>query len=116
MSRIRLVWSRIWNVLSDFFVTIGCSDNLSISFFAIDSLCQLTMKFLDREEIANYNFQNEFMKPFIIVIRKSRAVEIRELVIRCVSQLVFSRVKSVKSGWRSLFMVVSKSLINCIAC
>lgn len=105
MSRIRLVWSSIWNVLSDFFVTIGCSDNLSISIFAIDSLRQLAMKFLDREELANYNFQKEFMKPFIIVMRKSRAVEIRELIIRCVSQLVFSRVKSVKSGWRSMFMV-----------
>ncbi|XP_020683797.1 brefeldin A-inhibited guanine nucleotide-exchange protein 2 isoform X1 [Dendrobium catenatum] len=105
MSRIRLVWSSIWNVLSDFFVTIGCSDNLSISIFAIDSLRQLAMKFLDREELANYNFQKEFMKPFIIVMRKSRSVEIRELIIRCVSQLVFSRVKSVKSGWRSMFMV-----------
>ncbi|XP_020576341.1 brefeldin A-inhibited guanine nucleotide-exchange protein 2-like [Phalaenopsis equestris] len=105
MSRIRLVWSHIWNVLSDFFVTVGCSDNLSVSIFAIDSLRQLAMKFLDREELANYNFQNEFMKPFIIVMRKSKAVEIRELIIRCVSQLVFSRVKCVKSGWRSLFMV-----------
>ncbi|KAL0913421.1 hypothetical protein M5K25_016882 [Dendrobium thyrsiflorum] len=105
MSRIRLVWSTIWNVLSDFFVTIGCSDNLSISIFAIDSLRQLAMKFLDHEELANYNFQKEFMKPFIIVMRKSRSVEIRELIIRCVSQLVFSRVKSVKSGWRSMFMV-----------
>lgn len=105
MNRIRLVWSSIWNVLSDFFVTIGCLDNLSISIFAMDSLRQLALKFMDCEELANYNFQREFLKPFAIVMRKSRAVEIRELIIRCVSQLVFTRVKSVKSGWRSMFMV-----------
>uniref|UniRef100_A0A803NXA6 SEC7 domain-containing protein n=1 Tax=Cannabis sativa TaxID=3483 RepID=A0A803NXA6_CANSA len=105
MNRIRLVWSSIWHVLSDFFVTIGCSENLSIAIFAMDSLRQLSMKFLDREELANYNFQNEFMKPFVIVMRKSSAVEIRELIIRCVSQMVLSRVNNVKSGWKSMFMV-----------
>ncbi|XP_011093196.1 brefeldin A-inhibited guanine nucleotide-exchange protein 2 isoform X1 [Sesamum indicum] len=105
MSRIRLVWSKIWEVLSDFFVTIGCSENLSIAIFGIDSLRQLSMKFLEREELANYNFQNEVMKPFVIVMRKSGAVEIRELIIRCVSQMVLSRVNNVKSGWKSMFMV-----------
>ncbi|KAJ4895098.1 Brefeldin A-inhibited guanine nucleotide-exchange protein 3 [Raphanus sativus] len=105
MNRIRLVWSSIWHVLSDFFVAIGCSDNLSIAIFAMDSLRQLSMKFLEREELANYNFQNEFMKPFVVVMRKSGAVEIRELIIRCVSQMVLSRVNSVKSGWKSMFMI-----------
>ncbi|WJX87162.1 Brefeldin A-inhibited guanine nucleotide-exchange protein 2 [Trifolium repens] len=105
MNRIRLVWSSIWHVLSDFLVTIGCSANLSIAIFAMDSLRQLSMKFLEREELANYNFQNEFMKPFVIVMRKSNAVEIRELIIRCVSQMVLSRVNNVKSGWKSMFMV-----------
>ncbi|KAL6124375.1 hypothetical protein ACLB2K_076888 [Fragaria x ananassa] len=105
MNRIRLVWSSIWHVLSNFFVTIGCSENLSIAIFAMDSLRQLSMKFLEREELANYNFQNEFMKPFVIVMRKSSAVEIRELIIRCVSQMVLSRVNNVKSGWKSMFMV-----------
>ncbi|XP_019432960.1 PREDICTED: brefeldin A-inhibited guanine nucleotide-exchange protein 2-like isoform X2 [Lupinus angustifolius] len=107
MNRIRLVWSRIWHVLSDSFVTIGCSENLSIAIFAMDSLRQLSMKFLEREELANYNFQNEFMKPFIIVMRQSSAVEIRELIVRCVSQMVLARVNNVKSGWKSMFMVLS---------
>ncbi|KAH9302370.1 hypothetical protein KI387_013953, partial [Taxus chinensis] len=105
MNRIRLVWSRIWNVLSSFFVTVGCSENLSVAIFVMDSLRQLAMKFLEREELANYNFQNEFMKPFVIVIQKSSSVEIRELVIRCVSQMVLARVNNIKSGWKSMFMV-----------
>ncbi|KAI4364683.1 hypothetical protein MLD38_020740 [Melastoma candidum] len=105
MDRIRLVWSSIWHVLSEFFVSIGCSENLSIAIYGMDLLRQLSMKFLEREELANYNFQNEFMKPFVVVMRKSSAVEIRELIIRCVSQMVLSRVKNVKSGWKSMFMV-----------
>ena len=44
-------------------------------------------------------------KPFVIVMQKSSSVEIRELVIRCVSQMVLARVNNVKSGWKSMFMV-----------
>lgn len=105
MNRIRIAWSRMWSVLSDYFVIQGCSGNLSVAMYAMDSLRQLAMKFLEREELANYNFQNEFMKPFVIVMRKSSSVEIRELIIRCVSQMVFARVANVKSGWKIMFMV-----------
>ncbi|XP_048492605.1 brefeldin A-inhibited guanine nucleotide-exchange protein 1 isoform X2 [Beta vulgaris subsp. vulgaris] len=105
MNRIRLVWSRIWNVLSDFFVSVGLSENLSVAIFVMDSLRQLAMKFLEREELANYNFQNEFLRPFVIVMQKSSSAEIRELIVRCISQMVLSRVSNVKSGWKSVFMV-----------
>ncbi|KAK6946553.1 Sec7 domain [Dillenia turbinata] len=105
MNRIRLVWSRIWNVLSDFFVSVGLSENLSVAIFVMDSLRQLAMKFLEREELANYNFQNEFLRPFVIVMQKSSSAEIRELIVRCISQMVLSRVNNVKSGWKSVFMV-----------
>ncbi|XAR59899.1 hypothetical protein NMG60_11015909 [Bertholletia excelsa] len=105
MNRIRLVWSRIWSVLSDFFVLVGLSENLSVAIFVMDSLRQLAMKFLEREELANYNFQNEFLRPFVIVMQKSSSAEIRELIVRCISQMVLSRVSNVKSGWKSVFMV-----------
>ncbi|KAJ7513781.1 hypothetical protein O6H91_23G014100 [Diphasiastrum complanatum] len=105
MNRIRLVWSRMWNVLSEYFVTVGCSNNLSVAMYSMDSLRQLATKFLEREELAHYNFQNQFLKPFVIVMRKSSSIEIRELIIRCVSQMVFARVSNVKSGWKIMFMV-----------
>ncbi|OMP11373.1 SEC7-like protein [Corchorus olitorius] len=105
MNRIRLVWSRMWNVLSDFFVAVGLSENLSVAIFVMDSLRQLAMKFLEREELANYNFQNEFLRPFVIVMQRSSSTEIKELIVRCISQMVLSRVTNVKSGWKSVFMV-----------
>jgi brefeldin A-inhibited guanine nucleotide-exchange protein len=105
MNRIRLVWSRIWKVLSDFFVSVGLSENLSVAIFVMDSLRQLAMKFLEREELANYNFQNEFLQPFAVVMQKSNASEVRELIVRCVSQMVLSRVNNIKSGWKSVFTV-----------
>ncbi|PSC72251.1 brefeldin A-inhibited guanine nucleotide-exchange 2-like [Micractinium conductrix] len=105
MGRIRLVWSRIWAVLADFFIEVGCHQNLSVAMYAVDSLRQLAMKFLERDELSNFSFQNDFLRPFVVVMRHSGAVEIRELIIRCVSQMVLARVGNVKSGWKSMFMV-----------
>ncbi|KAE8699727.1 Brefeldin A-inhibited guanine nucleotide-exchange protein 3 [Hibiscus syriacus] len=54
--------------------------NLILGFLALRRLLRLPVnEILEREELANYNFQNDFMKPFVIVMRKSSAVEIREL-------------------------------------
>ncbi|GMH20769.1 hypothetical protein Nepgr_022611 [Nepenthes gracilis] len=105
MNRIRLVWSRIWNVLSDFFVSIGLSENLSAAIFVMDSLLQLAMKFLEREELANYKFQNECLRPFVVVMQKSSSAKIRELIVRCISHMDLIRVSNVKSSWKSVFMV-----------
>ncbi|CAL9120980.1 unnamed protein product [Musa textilis] len=46
------------------------------------------MKFLEREELAHYNFQNEFLRSFVVVMQKSVSSEIPELIVRCVSQIV----------------------------
>ena len=78
----RLVWNRIWAVLSDFFIAVGRHSNLAVAMYAVDSLRQLAMRFLTRDELANYSFQNDFLKPFVVVMRLSKAVEIRELIIR----------------------------------
>ncbi|CAL9158547.1 unnamed protein product, partial [Musa hybrid cultivar] len=63
------------------------------------------MKFLEREELANYNFQNEFLRPFVVITQKSVSSKIRELMVLCVSHMVLGRVNHVKSGWKSVFMV-----------
>ena len=38
MARIRFVWTRIWQMLSEHFVHVGSHENLNVSIFAIDSL------------------------------------------------------------------------------
>ncbi|GBG70096.1 hypothetical protein CBR_g5727 [Chara braunii] len=105
MSRIRLVWARIWAVLSSHFVTAGGHPDLKISMYAIDSLRQLAIKYLERAELANFTFQNDIMKPFVVIMRTNKTGEIRELIVQCIVQMIDCRVGSIKSGWRSVFMV-----------
>ncbi|XP_046857721.1 brefeldin A-inhibited guanine nucleotide-exchange protein 1-like [Xenia sp. Carnegie-2017] len=50
MGRIRLQWSRIWAVLGDHFNKCGCNPNEEVAFFCVDSLRQLSIKFLEKGE------------------------------------------------------------------
>jgi len=46
-----------------------------------------------------------FFDHLSLLCKKSSSAEIRELIVRCISQMVLSRVSNVKSGWKSVFKV-----------
>ncbi|KAF7836855.1 brefeldin A-inhibited guanine nucleotide-exchange protein 5 [Senna tora] len=105
MPRIRLVWARIWSVLAAHFISAGNHHDEKISIYAIDSLRQLGMKYLEHAELANFTFQNDILKPFVVLIRNSQSESIRRLIVDCIVQMIKSKVVRIKSGWRSVFMV-----------
>ncbi|XP_019395342.1 PREDICTED: brefeldin A-inhibited guanine nucleotide-exchange protein 2 [Crocodylus porosus] len=73
MNRIRLQWSRIWQVIGDHFNKVGCNPNEDVAIFAVDSLRQLSMKFLEKGELANFRFQKDFLRPFEHIMKKNRS-------------------------------------------
>ncbi|PIN20402.1 Guanine nucleotide exchange factor [Handroanthus impetiginosus] len=105
MARIRMVWARIWSVLAHHFIFAGSHPDEKVAMYAIDSLRQLAMKYLERAELANFTFQNDILKPFVVLIRNSRNESIRRLIVDCIVQMIKSKVGSIKSGWRSVFMI-----------
>lgn len=105
MARIRMVWARIWSVLANHFISAGSHHEEKIAMYAIDSLRQLGMKYLERAELTNFTFQNDILKPFVVLMRNSRSESIRALIVDCIVQMIKSKVGSIKSGWRSVFMI-----------
>lgn len=89
MGRIRLQWSRIWAIIGEYFnrvcaprfsepvssplivFKVGCHPSQDVSFFVVDSLRQLSMKFLEKGEFANFRFQKEFLKPFEVIMKSN---------------------------------------------
>uniref|UniRef100_A0A8D9B2L0 Brefeldin A-inhibited guanine nucleotide-exchange protein 1 n=1 Tax=Cacopsylla melanoneura TaxID=428564 RepID=A0A8D9B2L0_9HEMI len=105
MGRIRLQWSRIWQVLGEHFNRVGCNQSEHIACFALDSLRQLAMKFIEKGEFANFRFQKDFLRPFEVIMKKNRCVMIRDMVVRCIAQMVNSQARNVRSGWKNIFSV-----------
>ena len=103
MERIRLEWSRIWAVLGSHFNLVGCNQSQDISFFAVDSLKQLSMKFLEKGELQNFHFQKDFLRPFEYIMKNNKSAHIRDMVVRCLSQMVQSQSSNIRSGWKNIF-------------
>jgi Sec7-like guanine-nucleotide exchange factor len=105
MDRIRLEWSRIWAILGNLFNTAGCNKSDEVSIFVVDSLRQLSMKFLERGEFPNFNFQKDFLRPFEYIMSSNSSMGVKDLVVRCMSQMVCSMFTNIKSGWKNIFSV-----------
>ncbi len=105
MGRIRLQWTRIWNVLGEHFNKAGCNPNEEVAFFAVDSLRQLTMKFLEKGEFANFRFQKDFLRPFEHIMKKNGSYTIRDMVVQCIAQMIKSQAQNIRSGWKNVFGV-----------
>lgn len=54
------------------FLQVGCNPNEDVAIFAVDSLRQLSMKFLEKGELANFRFQKDFLRPFEHIMKKNR--------------------------------------------
>ncbi|KAI8821421.1 uncharacterized protein EV422DRAFT_495953, partial [Fimicolochytrium jonesii] len=109
MPRIRFEWTQIWRILQPYFNTVACHPNFNVATFAVDSLRQLSMKFLEREELGHWTAQNEFLKSFEWIIKHNPDPRIKELILSSTRQMIQARGKSLRSGWKSIFVVLSKA-------
>jgi brefeldin A-inhibited guanine nucleotide-exchange protein len=109
MNRIRVEWVNIWMILGEHFNRVGCQANANAGYFALDKLRQLSYNFLDLEELPNFKFQKEFLKPFEETLAKNPDVKIKDMVLACVQQLVQAKSARLKSGWKTIFATLIKA-------
>ncbi|KAL2825269.1 hypothetical protein BDW59DRAFT_73469 [Aspergillus cavernicola] len=107
MTRVRIEWSKIWEVLGQHFNQVGCHSNTTVVFFALDSLRQLSMRFMEIEELPGFKFQKDFLKPFEHVMSNSNSVTVKDMILRCLIQMIQARGDNIRSGWKTMFGVFS---------
>ncbi|KAJ1952787.1 guanine nucleotide exchange protein for ADP-robosylation factor, partial [Linderina pennispora] len=114
MERIRVEWSQIWAILGPLFDRVGAYQDTRAALFALDSLRQLSMKFLEKEELPHFAFQKEFLRPFADILEgvvpdapRPVAVDglVKDMVLRCVRQLVQAAARHIRSGWKAVLNV-----------
>ncbi|KAJ1434054.1 hypothetical protein B484DRAFT_477107 [Ochromonadaceae sp. CCMP2298] len=105
--RARFDWSSIWSLLAKHFSLVGLHDNHNVAMYAIDSLKQLSVKFLQKDELSNFNFQRVFLNPFEKIMASTDSQDTMELVLNCIEVMIRSCAGNIHSGWRSIFTIFS---------
>lgn len=107
MNRIKVEWTKLWIILNEEFNKFGCSKNVKVAYFAIDSLRQLAERFFNLDELSHFKFQREFLKPFDYVILHNDNLQVKEMVLNCIQYLIVKKEKQIKSGWTTLLEILS---------
>ncbi|KAL1552145.1 brefeldin A-inhibited guanine nucleotide-exchange protein 5-like isoform X1 [Salvia divinorum] len=105
MTRIHMVWARIWTILAQHFIFAGSHADEKVAIYAIDSLQRLGMKYLEHPELGHFTFQKGILKPFVVLMQSSKSESIRRLILSGIVQIIRSRAGIIKSGWHSIFMI-----------
>lgn len=73
----------------------------------VDSLKQLSIKFLQKEEHFNFQHQKEFFKPFetIFVSLPNNNIAIKDFILNCIKAIAQNYHMKIKSGWRYSFFI-----------
>ncbi|KAI5368136.1 Putative Sec7 domain, mon2, dimerization and cyclophilin-binding domain, Sec7 domain superfamily [Septoria linicola] len=105
MLRVKFEWTSIWKILGQHFIDVGCHNNTHVVFFALNSLRQLSMRFMEIEELPGFQFQKDFLKPFELILSNAQQVPVKDMVLRCLIQMIQARGDMIRSGWRTMFGV-----------
>ena len=100
--------SDIWKTLSDFFIEIGLSNNIENATTSVDSLRQLTMKYLEKKDGKKYNLEIQCFKPFLSISKRSNDNVIKEYIIYCVINIIKNNESKIQSGWTIIFSIFSE--------
>lgn len=63
------------------------------------------MRFLEKQELQNFNFQKDFLKPFEYAMVHNNNPDARDMILSCMQQMIQARVHNLRSGWRTMFGV-----------
>jgi len=123
-SRPRLVFSDIWTLIAGHLTSTALHSNVAVAMYAVDSFRQLSIQYLQREELGGFQFQRKFLKPLETVMARCQHDSIKELLLKCVERVILmfgsditedengcldSQSKprgTLKSGWRPILTIL----------
>lgn len=106
-SRTRLEWAKNGETMNDSSVCAMTHGNRDVGMYAIDALRQLASRFLEKDEMSTFPFPKSFPRPFETCYARAKSLTVRELMLSCVSQIALARASDIKSGGKSLFVVLA---------
>mmetsp|Transcript_16230 Transcript_16230/g.13807 ORF Transcript_16230/g.13807 Transcript_16230/m.13807 type:complete len:494 (-) Transcript_16230:1315-2796(-) len=110
LDRIKFVWQKIWNIIKEHISNVAINSSTEISMFAVDSLKQLSTKFLKKQELATHEFQREFLQPFETIFIRVKNDDTKNLILDCCNFIASNMAGSLKSGWKSIFDILGHSI------
>lgn len=107
MHRPAMLWATIWRHLSSCFTVGACHSDEQIAMFAVDSMKQLSFKFITSEMLHVEHTQRVLLQPFVTVMRRCENAVVRQLVLTIVQRVIADFCGEMnETTWKTLFGVL----------
>ena len=106
-SRPRMIFADLWASIANHLTYTALHSNPALAMYAVDSFRQLSIQFLQRDELEVFEFQKRFLKPLETVMVRSDQPSTKELLLNCIHRIIqvfdtaFEEKKQQKGGLRS---------------
>jgi hypothetical protein len=87
-TRPRLIFADLWTIVAGHLTGTALHSNPAIAMYAVDSFRQLSIQYLQRDELEVFEFQRRFLKPLETIMAKSEQVSTKELLLNCVDRIM----------------------------
>lgn len=113
-TRPRLIFAELWAIVADHLTSTALHSNPAIAMYAVDSFRQLSIQYLQRDELEVFEFQRRFLKPLESVMGRSVQTSTKELLLNCVDRIIHvyrsdegtTRKGGLKSGWVPILTIL----------
>jgi hypothetical protein len=112
-SRPRLVFAELWTTVAGHLTSTALHSNSAVAMYAVDSFRQLSIQYLQRDELGVFEFQRRFLKPLETVMARSQLSTTKELLLKCVERIILmfgsgegNSAGRLRSGWRPILAVL----------
>jgi Sec7-like guanine-nucleotide exchange factor len=112
-SRPRLVFADLWTTVAAHLTSTALHSNPAVAMYAVDSFRQLSIQYLQREELEVFEFQRRFLKPLENIMSRSELSTTKELLLKCVERIILmfgstadGKGGMLRSGWRPILTVL----------
>ncbi|KAJ9453658.1 Brefeldin A-inhibited guanine nucleotide-exchange protein 3 [Diplonema papillatum] len=97
----------IWKDISHLLVAVGTHSNSDVAEYGVDNLRQLVMKSIGKRELLECMIQPELIEPFYGIMESSLPTKgVRDLILRCLLQLVQVKSDQIGPGWPVVLKVL----------
>jgi len=107
MTRVRLVWSKLWSVVADHLIEGVAHPDEKVVMHATDSLRQVANRLLSRARATRATTHHaDAVRPFVSAMRCAPTEKARDLVASCVAQALQRFGETLGAGWEPAIEVL----------
>ncbi|KAJ3444066.1 hypothetical protein M0812_09916 [Anaeramoeba flamelloides] len=107
LERKKVDWYTIWALVSPYLRQIGRKENDDLLNIYLTNLEKLTIKAVQKNELQNFNFQQDFFSCYLSLLKEQKNIVILKACLNSLQKIIRNENKNLKSGIKPILKILT---------